>query len=135
MLDALLPAGTTVAAAAYGWYVAALGAAVQLAVLLSLLVSADRLLNVAKYAFIRARGALTGRLPKDDWFCAPLPGEAEEHPMVRRAWRAAGGGRRGTACLGLSTEGVTAAQPSLPSTQRPGYAKAAAAGLQPCAPM
>ncbi|KAL4420802.1 hypothetical protein ABPG75_010458 [Micractinium tetrahymenae] len=82
MLATLLPAGGTAAAAAYGWYVAALGAAVQLAVLLSLLVSADRLLNVAKFAFIRGRAALTGKLPKDDWFCAPLPREAEEHPMV-----------------------------------------------------
>ncbi|PSC71384.1 glycosyltransferase family 2 [Micractinium conductrix] len=75
-------AGNGGLALAYAWYVAALGLAVRLAVLLSLLVSADRILNVTKYAFIRARARLTGRLPKDSWFCAPLPRDAEDHPMV-----------------------------------------------------
>ncbi len=94
MLSALIPAGAGVAAAAYAWYVAALGAAVQLAVLLSLLVSADRLLNVAKFGIIRGRAALTGKLPKDDWFCAPLPREAEEHPMVGAGMAGGGLGQR-----------------------------------------
>lgn len=86
-------AGNGGLALAYAWYVAALGLAVRLAVLLSLLVSADRILNVTKYAFIRARARLTGRLPKDSWFCAPLPRDAEDHPMV-----GAGAGRPGWGC-------------------------------------
>lgn len=83
MLAAWLPSSY------YAFYVAALAAAVRLAVVLSLLVSADRVLNVLKFGAIRARAALTGRTPKDSWFCAPLPADAEEHPRVSERLRCA----------------------------------------------
>jgi hypothetical protein len=66
----------------YEFYVAALHAAVQLAVALSLLVSLDRVLNIAKFGWIKARSRLTGRLPKDSWAFSPLPEEAELYPRV-----------------------------------------------------
>ncbi|KAI3430675.1 hypothetical protein D9Q98_005265 [Chlorella vulgaris] len=66
----------------YAFYVAALGAAVQLAVVLSLLVSADRVLNVLKYIVIKARAKVTGRQPKDSWACEALPKEVEAYPLV-----------------------------------------------------
>ncbi|EFN51937.1 hypothetical protein CHLNCDRAFT_139598 [Chlorella variabilis] len=68
--------------ALYDFYVAALRASVQLAVVLSLLVSADRVLNVLKFACIKLRAKLTGRLPQDAWFRAPLPKAPEEYPLV-----------------------------------------------------
>lgn len=66
----------------YELYVAALGASVHLAVALSLLVSADRVLNVLKFAFICMRSKLTGRLPKDAWVCEPLPKDPDAYPRV-----------------------------------------------------
>lgn len=68
--------------AAAAFYLAALAWAVRLAVALSLLVSADRVLNVLKYAFIRLRARVTGRLPKDAWAYAALPDNPKEYPLV-----------------------------------------------------
>lgn len=70
---------------AYEFYVAALHASVQLAVLLSLLVSADRVLNVLKFGCIKLRAKLTGRLPQDRHVFAPLPKRPEDYPLVS-AW-------------------------------------------------
>jgi hypothetical protein len=69
----------------YQFYLAALQASVQLAVVLSLLVSADRILSILKLGFIKLRAKVTGRLPKDDYFCAPLPKNAADYPLVREA--------------------------------------------------
>ena len=101
MLPALLPSSY------YAFYVAALAAAVRLAVLLSLLVSADRVLNVLKYGAIRLRAAVTGRRPKDDWFCAPLPADPEAHPMVSAAAAAAARRPRLASALGATKRQYT----------------------------
>lgn len=83
MWAALLPSSY------YAFYVAALAVAVRLAVFLSLLVSADRVLSVAKFGAIKLRAWATGRTPKEDWFSAPLPEDPEAHPKVRAAAGAA----------------------------------------------
>ena len=81
---------------AWDAYVLLFGAAVRLAVFLSLLVSADRILAIAKYLFVKARQRLTGRAPEDDWGYAPLPEDLDNYPMVRAEGCSAGGrlGRR-----------------------------------------
>ena len=78
MWAALLPSSY------YAFYVAALAVAVRLAVFLSLLVSADRVLSVAKFGAIKLRAWAMGRTPKEDWFSAPLPEDPEAYPRVRR---------------------------------------------------
>ena len=83
----------------YEFYVAALHAAVQLAVALSLLVSLDRVLNIAKFGWIKARAKLTGRLPKNSWVFSPLPDEAELYPRVSAA-RGEGAARTAGAGVG-----------------------------------
>jgi beta-mannan synthase len=73
----------------YPLWVAALRGAIALFTLLSLLVSADRMLCVAKFCFIRARARLTGRLPQHAWEFKPLPADADAYPKVRARQRAA----------------------------------------------
>ena len=77
----------------YPLWVAALRGAIALFTLLSLLVSADRLLCVAKFCFIRARARLTGRLPPPAWEFKPLPADADAYPKVRALAAPAAGGR------------------------------------------
>jgi hypothetical protein len=64
-------------------------------VVLSLLVSADRVLNVLKFGFIKLRAKLTGRLPQDSWSRAPLPSSPHDFPMVRPALCVRRGGKVG----------------------------------------
>eukprot|EP00887_Chlorella_sp_A99_P007190 scaffold2.g7190.t1 len=66
----------------YELYVLLLSAAIQLAVLLSLLVSLDRILNVTKFAACRLWARATGRLPKDRWHFQPLPEDPALWPLV-----------------------------------------------------
>lgn len=107
-----MPLGALLASA-YDAYVVLFGAAVQLAVFLSLLVSADRVLAIAKYLYIKARQRVTGRAPEDYWGHEPLPADEDTYPKVRRpagsCWRvgACGGWGRGRA-----------AERSLAATQR-----------------
>ena len=49
---------------------------------LSLLVSADRILNVLKYCLVRGKAKLTGRLPQHSWNFKPLPEDPHEFPKV-----------------------------------------------------
>lgn len=78
----------------YDLYVALFSAAVQLAVFLSLLVSADRVLNIAKYLYVKARQRVTGNAPEDYWHFKPLPQDVDDYPKVRRAGRRRQAGRR-----------------------------------------
>lgn len=66
----------------YSLYVALLHGAIRVAMLFSLLVSADRVLNVAKYLFIKARARLTGHLPQHNWNFKPLPADPHAFPKV-----------------------------------------------------
>lgn len=68
----------------YGIYIALINAAIQVAVLFSLLVSADRVLNVLKYVVIKAKVKLTGRLPQHAWNFIPLPEDPLEFPKVSK---------------------------------------------------
>lgn len=71
----------------YALYVALLHAAIQVMVLLSLLVSADRVLNVLKYALICARAKITGKKPQQGWNFEPLPEDPHQFPKVREQQR------------------------------------------------
>ena len=124
--------------ALYDFYVAALRASVQLAVVLSLLVSADRVLNVLKFACIKLRAKLTGRLPQDAWFRAPLPKAPEEYPLVS-GWAAGGSAR--LAALGSAGAASAPAWPGCqPMPQAAGRSSAGWSGagrpalLLDCAP-
>jgi beta-mannan synthase len=66
----------------YGLYVTLLHAAIQIMVLLSLLVSADRVINVLKYVLITTRAKLTGTLPHSRWTFKPLPKDPHQYPKV-----------------------------------------------------
>lgn len=76
----------------YDVYVAFFHLAVQLAVFLSLLVSADRLLAMGKYAYVKARQRLTGKAPEDYWNFQALPEDTDAYPMVR-GWELLAGER------------------------------------------
>ena len=67
----------------YALYVAILRIAVQVMTFLSVLVSADRLLNVLKYAWIRVKAYFTGKLPQHAWNFKSLPDEPLDFPKVR----------------------------------------------------
>jgi hypothetical protein len=67
----------------YSIWVSILTGLVHVFTLLSLLVSADRILNVIKYCFIRARSRLTGHIPQHDWNFKPLSEDPHEFPKVR----------------------------------------------------
>ncbi|GAB4820248.1 hypothetical protein N2152v2_007294 [Parachlorella kessleri] len=66
----------------YEVYVVFFHAAVQLAVLLSLLVSADRILNICKYGYIKLRQKVTGKAPEDYWNYQILPADPNQYPKV-----------------------------------------------------
>ena len=128
MLAALLPWSY------YEFYVAALHAAVQLAVVLSLLVSADRVLNVGKFAFIKLRARLTGRLPKDDWFYAALPEDPDAHPKASSRGSRGRGSARSSAG-GLHARRVGPAEPVAAAVQSQGWQHARQAGRGAAGPM
>jgi hypothetical protein len=68
----------------YGLIVSFLnGLVIPLAVFLSMLVSADRLLNVLKYAAVRLRTRLTGYKPERSWYFKPLPDDYHDFAKVR----------------------------------------------------
>lgn len=67
----------------YALYVAILRLAIQVMTFLSLMVSADRLLNVLKYGLIRVKAYFTGKLPQHAWNFKPLPDEPLDFPKVR----------------------------------------------------
>ena len=66
----------------YGLYVSLLHGAIQMMVFLSLLVSADRVFNVLKYAIICARAKITGKPPQNNWNFTPLPEDPHQYPKV-----------------------------------------------------
>lgn len=66
----------------YAVYVTLLRMAIQVAVVASLLVSADRVLNVLKYVLIAARAKITGRHPNTRWNYQPLPDDPHQYPKV-----------------------------------------------------
>ena len=66
----------------YTLYVAVLYVAVQVMTLLSLLVSADRVLNVLKYLLITLRTKITGRPPQNRWNFQPLPEDPHQYPKA-----------------------------------------------------
>ena len=66
----------------YPVYVAVLSGLVQVAIFLSVLVSADRILNILKYFLIRAKVLLTGKLPQHGWHFQPMPQDSREYPKV-----------------------------------------------------
>ena len=82
-------------ASVYDVYVLLLQGCISLAVVLSLLVSVDRVLNVSKFAYTKARARLTGRRPQEAWYFKPLPEQDSHHPKVRKrggvSWPAARG--------------------------------------------
>lgn len=61
---------------------AVLSGLVQIAVILTLLVSVDRLLTITKYLFTKAKSFLTGKLPQTAWHFQPLPEDCDDHPTV-----------------------------------------------------
>lgn len=66
----------------YALYVAVLTASVRLAVFLSCLVSADRLINISKFVYFKIRARLTGHLPEHDWAFPDLPHDPAAYPKV-----------------------------------------------------
>lgn len=68
----------------YAIYLAALRFLINAAIFLSLLVSADRLINITKFALIKLRAHFTGRLPQEAWNFATLPNDPAAYPKVRR---------------------------------------------------
>lgn len=66
----------------YGLYVTFLHAAIQVMVLLSLLVSADRVINVLKYLLITTRSKITGKSAHSRWTFKPLPEDPHQYPKV-----------------------------------------------------
>jgi len=66
----------------YGLYVTLLHAAIQVMVLLSLLVSADRVINVLKYVLITTRSKLTGKSAHSRWTRKSLPEDPHQYPKV-----------------------------------------------------
>ena len=71
-------------ASVYDVYVLLLQGCINLAVVLSLLVSVDRVLNVSKFAYTKAKARLTGRRPQEAWYFKPLPEQDSQHPKVSR---------------------------------------------------
>jgi hypothetical protein len=67
----------------YEVYIVFFHAAVHLTVFLSLLVSADRILNIAKYLYIKLRQKVTGKAPEDYWNFQILPEDLDKYPKVR----------------------------------------------------
>lgn len=65
----------------YDLYVAILTAAIVAAVMLSLLVSMDRLYKVGKYMQVAARAHLTGRKPEHSFQCNSLP-DPQQYSLV-----------------------------------------------------
>ena len=74
----------------YSLYVILLRAAVSMATCASLLVSADRVMSVGKYALLRLRARLTGRLPQHSYNFKPLPADLDAYPKVSHCQSASG---------------------------------------------
>ena len=68
----------------YALYVALLHAAIQVMILMSLLVSVDRVLNVLKYVLISLKARITGKGPQTSWKFEPLPEDPHQYPKVTK---------------------------------------------------
>jgi hypothetical protein len=66
----------------YGVYVVVLQVLISLFVVLSTLVSLDRVLCIAKYLFTKAKSLVTGKLPQHAWNFRPLPNDPANYPSV-----------------------------------------------------
>lgn len=66
----------------YPLYVMMLYGLVQVAMLLSVLVSTDRILNMVKYILIKLKSKVTGKLPEHSWYFQPLAEDPMEYPLV-----------------------------------------------------
>lgn len=66
----------------YGLYIAVLRLLINAAVCLSVLVSLDRMINITKFLYFKARAKLTGYLPEHDWAFPALPNDPLSYPKV-----------------------------------------------------
>jgi beta-mannan synthase len=66
----------------YPWYVLALQVLISVFVALSTLVSLDRILCIAKYAVVKVKSLVTGKLPQHSWNYRPLPNDSQNYPTV-----------------------------------------------------
>jgi beta-mannan synthase len=66
----------------YPWYVLVLQTVIILFIGLSVLVSLDRILCIAKYCYVQAKSLITGKLPQHSWNYRPLPNDPHDYPSV-----------------------------------------------------